>query len=107
MAHDRKIVITLSELKRIKQEAIEHAVKHLVEQNQEILTATAEDDLELLLVTGATALVEMRMSDEFLFEFAERVANIQTDIVSGKRNLEKMKKRLKHEHDFELRKEML
>ena len=105
MTKDRKIIISMSELRRIKQEAIERATKELLEKSQDILIATAEDDLYLLLVTGLTALAEMGYSEETLFNFADRVANIQVDINNGKRDLTKMERRLQHEHGLTLRKE--
>lgn len=105
MAKDRKIVISMSELKRVKQEAIERAVKELVEKNYEILAATAEDDLYLLLVTGLTALAEMDFGEADLYEFADRVADIQNDINDGKRSLDKMEKKLLKDFGLRLKKE--
>lgn len=104
MAKDRKIVISLSELKRIKQETTEHVIRELMAKNRDILAATAEDDLYLLLVTGLTALAEMGFGEADLYEFADRIADIQDDINDGKRDLAKMEKKLLRNYGLELKK---
>lgn len=105
MSKDRKIVLSLSELKRIKQEITEKVIKELMEKNHEILAATAEDDLYLLLVTGLTALAEMGLGEAELYAFADRVADIQDDINDGKRTLEVLEKRLLRDFGLQLKKE--
>lgn len=94
MSKDRKFVITLSELKRIKQEATEKAVEELMKRQHDILMATAEDDLYLLTVTGLYARYVMNDTEEELYKFSDVWADVQNDVNAGKLDLKKMEKDL-------------
>ena len=89
------ITMTRGQLKELKQHITDECMKELLKRNEDILTATGEDCLYLILLTGMAALIdEFGFGEKRLFRFADAVANVQDAINDGTVTLESLEEKV-------------
>lgn len=89
------ITLTRGQLKELKKQISDECMKELLKRNEDILNATGEDCLYIILLTGMAALIdEFQFDENCLFRFANAVANVQDDINDGIVTLESLEEKV-------------
>ena len=74
------ITMTRKQLEQLKKDICAKAIEELHRNEQTVINAISEDSLQMVLLTGTKALIDMGCDYDFVTEFVERVADIIVSI---------------------------